>query len=237
MADDLQQAAKRVSRAIERARYKPRIFVPILTADPDPEDGITLYLDPNGNLRSMVEGTIYQYSKTTVTAASGSFASDPQPELFEKTYAAVWARAFCDLHGAEDTTFPGYGDDPANTHGYRRIMIGLPDATIRADTAGATIDAVTLTFTNTDAFAEQVTLHVGWHAQTATPASYTATRADTVLIDAPKVGVVSQQVDETFGTALRDDLYRGLTIEQPPGNINAGTIDWAATSITIAYTV
>src|SRR5215216_4252279 len=103
MADELIAAAKQVSRAIERARYKPRDLIPVLEDDPDVDDGITLWMDPNGNLRSYgPDGTKYQYAKTSVTAASGAFPSDPLPELFEETYLAVWARAFCDTHGAED---------------------------------------------------------------------------------------------------------------------------------------
>jgi hypothetical protein len=238
MAHDVNKAGEQVSAAIQRAKYKPRDTIPVLTAHPDVEDGITLYLDPNGNLRAMApDGSIYQYTKTTLTSPSGSFPADPMPEMFTATYAAAWARAFCATHGVESVPFPGYGDDPTNTHGYRKIMIGFPSATIQTDLAGATIDDVELGITNVDAFVPQVTLHIGWHDQTSAPTAYSATRAETVQIEVPRVGHVWAPVDDVFGTALRDNLYDGITIEQPGGFTDSGAIDWAATEIRINYTV
>lgn len=238
MADELIHAAKAVSRAIERTRYKPRHSPPVLESDPVFEDGITLWMDPNGNLRSFApDGTKYQYAKTSVTAASGSLPADPMPEMFEQTYAATWGRAFCDTHGLEVAPFPGYGDDLATTHGYRKIMIGFDSATIQTDLAGATIDMVELSFTNVEAYADTVSLHVGWHDQTAAPSVWSAVRADTAILEYPRAGQLWTQVDDTFGTALRDNLYDGLTIEQPAGYVNSGAIDWAATQIRISYTV
>jgi hypothetical protein len=238
MADELANAAKLVSRAIERARYKPRDLIPILEDDPDFNDGITMWFDPDMNLRSYgPDGTKYQYAKTAVTAASGSLPSDPLPELLEGTYSAVWGRAFCDTHGVEDVPFPGYGDDLATTHGYRKIMIGFDSATIQPDLAGATIDTVELSFTNVEAYADQVSLHVGWHQQTVAPAAWSAVRADTAILEYPRAGQLWSRVDDTFGTGLRDSLFTGLTIEQPAGYVNAGAIDWAATQIRITYTV
>lgn len=237
MADDPQVVARQLSGAIQKARRPVRHSIPVLEDDPDVEEGISLYLDPNGNLRSIVDGVTYQYNKTATTTASGTFSSDPMPEMFEQTYSAAWARVFCAAHGVESPTFTGYGDDPANTHGYRKIMIGLPDATIRADTAGAVIDDVELSFTNVDAFASSVVLHIGWHDVTAAPTVWSATRAETELIEVPKVGPVWWPVDDVFGTALRDNIYKGLTIVQPAGLIHSGAIDWSATQIKITYTV
>lgn len=238
MGQDVRKAGEQVSAAIQRAKYKPRDTIPVLTAHPDVEDGITLYLDPNGNLRAMApDGTIYQYTKTAVTAPSGSFPADPMPEMFTATYSAAWARAFCDTHGVENVPLLGYGDDPANTHGYRTIMIGFPSATIQTDLAGATIDDVELSITNVDAFLPQVTLHIGWHDQTSAPTIYSATRAETVEIEVPKAGQIWTPLDDVFGEALRDNLYDGITIEQPRGLANSGSLDWTATQIRIDYTV
>lgn len=238
MGYDPQSVARQLSGYIQKAKRPLRHSIPVLAADPVFADGITLWMDPAGNLRSFApDGTKYQYAKTTVTAASGSFPADPQPELFEQTYSASWARAFCNTHGAEDGALLGYGDDPSGGHGYRKVMIGLPAATIVTDLTGATVDDVTLTLVNADAYADDITIHVGWHNQTSAPAVYSATRSETVLIEAPKVGRVSTILDDVFGTALRDNLYKGFTIEQPTGFINGGAIDWAATTITIAYTV
>lgn len=238
MSDELIRAAKQVSRAIERVRYKPRDLIPILEDDPDYEDGITMWFDPNMNLRSYgPDGTKYQYAKTSVTAASGSFPSDPLPELAEATYSAVWGRAFCDTHGVEDVPFPGYGDDIATTHGYRTIMIGFDANAIQTDLAGATIDTVELSFTNVDAYTDQVSLHVGWHMQTVLPSAYSAVRADAAVLEYPRAGQLWSRVDDAFGFGLRDGLFKGLTIEQPAGYVNSGAIDWAATQIRIAYTI
>lgn len=238
MADELIQAAKQVSRAIERARYKPRDLIPILEDDPSFNDGITMWFDPNMNLRSYgPDGTKYQYAKTAVTTPTGSFPSDPLPEMREATYSAAWGRAFCYTHGAEDTPFPGYGDDLATTHGYRTIMIGFDSASIQADLAGATIDTVELSFTNVEAYADQVSLHVGWHDRTAVPSAWSAVRADAAILEYPRAGQLWSRVDDAFGVGLRDNLFDGLTIEQPAGYVNSGAIDWAATQIRISYTI
>lgn len=238
MGQDSNKAGELVSAAIQRVKYKPRHSIPVLESDPVFADGITLWMDPNGNLRSFApDGTKYQYSKTAVTAASGSLPSDPMPEMFTQTYSAAWAVGFCDTHGVENVPFPGYGDDPANTHGYRTIMIGFPSSTIQTDLAGATIDDVAINITNVDAFLPQVTLHIGWHDQTTAPAFYIATRAETVEIEVPKAGQIWVPLDDVFGEGLRDNLYDGITIEQPRGWGNSGSLEWSATQIRIGYTV
>lgn len=202
-------------------------------------------MDPNGNLRSWApDGTKYQYAKTAVTAASGTLPVDPQPETLVQTYDAQWAATYCDLHGLE-TGSPGlwYGDAPDASHLARKIMIGLPDATIRTDTNGATIEKVELIATNLDAYADLVALYWGLHNVTGSaPATYSATRTDCYIGQWPRVGSEVggsgkyRDVHTGIGTLLRDNAAKGLTIDQPSDVGNAGQIDWTSVKLRITYT-
>jgi hypothetical protein len=242
------RAADQLGKLLGRGRRPTRsVHIPVLQPDPPFSSGINLWLDPAGNLRSYgPDGTKYQYTKTTVTANSGSFPADPQPETKQTIYDAQWAATYCDTHGLETGT-PGlwYGDDRDGLHLGRKLMIGLPDATIRSDTAGGVIEKVDITATNLDAYADSVSLHWGLHNVTGSaPATYSAVRKDGYIGTWPKVGFDAssggtryRNVHVGFGTMLRDNTAKGFTIDQPGGWGGAGILDWTSVKIRITYTV
>lgn len=246
-ADEQARSAQRraqdqLAAILKKGRRPQRsVGVPVLQPDPPFSQGINLWMDPAGVLRGYrPDGTKMQYATTTVTANSGTFPADPQPETLVKTYAVDWGRSFCDLHGVE-TGSPGvwYGDDPTGAHVRRKVMLGLPDATIRTDLAGATIDTVELSASNLDGYSSTVTLHWGLHNVDAVPASYSAMRADALVDVWPKVGTGEtwRPAHVAFGMWLRDNEAKGLTIDQPAGVGYAGLIDWTSVKLRIAYTV
>jgi hypothetical protein len=184
---------------------------------------------------------MYQYTKTTVTANSGSFPADPQPETKQVIYAADFGQTYCDTHGVETGT-PGiwFGDSPDGAHVGRKIMLGLPEATIQADLAGATIEKVELSASLLDAFTSTVYLHWGLHAQATAPGAYSAYRKDVFLDYWPKAGPGDapwRQVHNAVGDWLRDNAAKGLTLDQPSGPGNSGLLDWTSVKIRVTYTV
>jgi len=229
---------------LRKGRRPQRASIPVLAVDPPFESGITLWLDYAGNLRSwtMQAGvpTKSQYTKTTVTANTAAPPADPQPATLTKTYAVDWAQSYCDVHGVETGT-PGvwYGDSFDGAHLARKIMLGLPDATIRADLAGATIEKVELTASNLDAGQSQVYLHWGLHNQDTAPGAYSAMRRDAHLDYWPRAGAGDapwRRVHTAFGEWLRDNAAKGLTIDQPGGAGNSGQLDWTSVRLRITYT-
>lgn len=246
-AEELQLRATRraqdeISKMLRKGRRPQRSArIPVLAADPPFEQGINLWMDPDGNLRSYgPDGTKYQYAKTAVTAASGSLPADPQPETLTKTYAADWGQSYCDVHGVETGT-PGvwYGDSLDGAHLARKVMLGLPDATIRADLAGATIDRVELAASNLDAAQSLVYLHWGLHNEDTAPGAYSAMRKDAHVDYWPRAGggdAPWRRVHNAFGEWLRDNAAKGLTIDQPGGAGNSGQLDWTSVQIRITYT-
>lgn len=242
MVRAMQRAQDRAARLIKKGRRPQRsVRIPVLEADPPFSQGINLWMDPNGNLRSYgPDETKYQYGKTAVTAASGSFPADPQPETLQKAYATDWGQTYCDVHGVETGT-PGvwYGDSVDGAHRGRKIMLGLPDATIRSDLAGATIQRVELTAANLDAAASNVFLHWGLHNEDTAPSVYSAMRKDAYLDYWPRAGPGAapwRVVHNAFGEWLRDNVAKGLTIDQPNGSGNSGLLDWTSVQIRITYT-
>lgn len=237
-SDELRSAAQSVAKAIKKVRKPPQSQVPWVTEDPAFAEGINVWMHTDGGLRFYdATGAVYEVTKTAggTTTSSTGFPADPEPALFVQTYVAQWARTFCNLHGVETGAGLWYGDDPMGAHAGRRIMIGLPDATIRTDTAGATIDNVELFMINLDAYQIPVAVHFGLHAQTSAPATFSAVWRDGAVLNFPSTEW--QTVHPVlFGEMLRDDQARGLTIEQPPGFVNAGQIDWATVAIRISYT-
>lgn len=237
------RAADQLAQTLRRGRRPQRSTrIPVLSSDPAFKVGINLWMDPNGNLRSYgPDGTKYQYGKTAVTAASGSFPADPQPVTAVKTYAVDWGQTYCDTHGVETGT-PGiwYGDSVDGAHVGRRIMLGLPDATIRTDLSGATVERVELYASNLDAAMPQLDLHWGLHNQDTAPGAYEAMRKDAHIGRWPKAGPGDapwRRIHVAFGDWLRDNAAKGLTIDQPSGPGFSGLLDWASVQIRITYTV
>lgn len=237
-----QRAADQLGKIMRRNKRPQRsVRIPVFTSTPAFKLGVNLWLDPDGNLRSYgPDGTVYQYTKTTVTAHSGSLPADPQPETLTKTYAADWGQTYCAIHGVETGT-PGiwYGDSFDGAHVGRKIMLGFPDSTIRTDTAGATIEKVELTANNLDAAQANVYLHWGLHNSDTAPGSYAAMRKDAYLNYWPRVGpgdAAWRRVHRAFGEWFRDDAAKGLTMDQPAGAGNSGQLDWASVKLRITYT-
>jgi hypothetical protein len=234
-----QRAQQQLAQVLKGLRSPKRQTIPWLPADPPFNAGIHLWMLWDGRLRGYrPDATIMEYPTGTPGASSGgSFPSDPQPALFQTTYAAAWAKTFCDTHGAETGTTNGYGDAANGGHVNRQLMIGLPDSTIRTDLAGAVIRAVELRFLNVDAYGGTVTLHVGVHMQTSSPSDYSEVVLDAAQLEYPKVGYGEEwrPVSPAFGRWLRDDTARGLSIHQPAGAPNGGAIDWAQTQIRVSF--
>jgi hypothetical protein len=235
VSDELRAAAKAVSGAVKKAKRPPQWQIPWLEADPAFDEGISLWhLAPNRIRGYNPDGTKYELGTTTLGSSTGSsLPADPEPADYTTTYSAQWGQTFCDLHGVETGGGIWFGDSPGGDHAGRKIMIGLPDSTIRTDLTGADIDLVELKMIVLDAYQKPVTVHLGLHAQTSAPSTYSAVQKDAQLLDYPNAEW--QKIHPAFGRWLRDDYGRGLTIDQPSGFINAGQLDWASVQIRFTY--
>lgn len=223
-------------------RAKRTIGVPFLTDDPPFASGINMWIHTDGGLRWYdAEGNVFEATKTAggTTSSSTGFPADPQPVTTRTAYEAQWARTFCDQHGVETGSALWYGDSADGAHTGRKVMIGFDDATIRSDLSGATVEQVELHMLNLDGHASRLQVHWGLHNRTATPSGYSAVWADAAVLEWPQSGAGEEwrDVSAGVGVMLRDDLAKGLTIDQPPGFLNAGQFDWASVELRITYTV
>ncbi len=239
-------AAKRFANKLRtidgRARQyrSPGLMLPILAADPDPDEATNMWMLADGRLRvRMPDGTVMQASLTVTGSPTSTVAlpADPSPERYEKIYTATWARTFCTLHGVETGPSLGYGKDAQ--HGNRQAMIGFSTATIAADLAGAVIRSVELSMLNTAAWDPTgVDVSFGAHNQTTSPASFLATRRNVFTDHWPTVGAGDEwrRAPDWYGRALRDGLAAGITIDQPPGLPFTGEFAPASIQLRISFT-
>lgn len=221
--------------------------IPTRSTNPAADTGIDLWLDgATGQLRArLANGKIVRFAPVTATAsgatppkpaASGGSAKQKPPDVPKVTrtrsYDSGWAASWCPRHGWEagaDLRY-GYYD---GTHGERRVMIGLPDAAIRADLAGAAIVKVEVYLANIDSYSHAgVDISLGGHNNTNRPDDYTGvvrrgvTRRHFGENDAKFV-----TVDTWFGVKLRDNDIKGLLVDQPSTARNLyGAISGAGSS-------
>lgn len=166
--------------------------------------------------------------------------TDTAPKRYRKVYSPTWARTFCPEHGVETGGQLRYGTFAGSAHGNRRIMIGLDDATIRADLAGAAIRRTEIHLLNTDSWDYSgITIHFGAHNRSAAPAAYSTVRRNVWDDHWPHTGDGKfwRRTSDWFGRALRDNTIKGLTIHQPSdANGYYGEIDWSTFRLAIEYT-
>lgn len=232
--------------AVEIRRMQARITtlergglrIPILDADPAADDPTTLWMFNDGRLRGRdAEGRVREWATTTPGATT---SGDPKPavltpHLHATVYSATGLQCYCPVHGKED---PLYFGQESSTHGERLVMVFLDDATIRADLAGATVQQVEMSARTLQAFgAAGVDIAWGAHAEAAEPATYKQ-KYEAVWTDHwPQVGGDDwRTMPNWFGVSLRDDVIRGLVVNQPStSNLYFGRLD-STLSLRITYT-
>lgn len=224
-----------------------------LASAPAASTGINVYHHASSDTLRVrrPDGTWAVYNPSTVSAQTGQTApgstttqnkqADSQPTTKRKTYSASWGRAFNDVRGPEDAGNLYYGRWDS-TWGERRIMLGLPDAAIRADLAGASIQKVELHLRNVDSYAfAGIEIYFGGHNQSAKPGSYSSVREQIFHDHWPHSGTGATwrggSGDITwFGKKLRDNVIKGITVNQPSGSRSYyGQLDWSSFQLRITY--
>jgi hypothetical protein len=248
-----EQTARRMARTLRRFRDDARqsrsqgLVIPTLDADPPTDDPTVMWRFEDGRLRvrradgGVDEFTPVGYSGSTGTGSSGTPKPvDPEVKERVKTYSATWGRSMCPQHGPESGSALYYGLYAAQYHGQRRVMLGFDDATIRADLAGSTIRKVELRFHNTHAYYNNgVDVRIGGHKKDTPPGGYSSVRERVFTGHWPKTGGDTwKRVPDWFGRSLRDDVIRGLTINQGTDAVAFyGAMSWGSAKLRITYTV
>lgn len=247
------QMARRFARKLRRIHDEARqirsqgLVIPTLDADPSPDDPTVMWRFEDGRLRvRRADGGVDEFTPSGYTGPTGSGSTgtpkpvDPTVEERVKTYSASWGRSMCPDHGPESGGSLYYGQYAAQYHGQRRVMIGLPDGTIRADLAGATIRKVEIRFSNTHAYYNGgVEVRLGGHKKDSPPGGYSSVRERVFTGHWPKTGGDTwKRVPDWFGRALRDDVIRGVTINQGTDAVAFyGAMAWDSFKIRVTYTV
>lgn len=236
-----QQTARMLQRAIRATKKSAGLVVPFLNADPAVGDPTNFWAFMDDRIRiRQPDGVIREIITTAPGSSTSAVAlpSEPDPQPFTLTYPATWARSFCTVHGAEDSSTLWYGPDPQGVHGVRTIMVGFADATIRSDLGGAVVRRVELFMSNVDGTQQIIPVTFGAHKRSSSPAAFSAVRRDVWTGEWPKVGDGGwRDLPVAVGRWLAADVAEGLTIQQPDGVMFAGLMSWTSVQLRITGTV
>lgn len=245
----VERAAERLADLLAKIDKQARAIrsvglqVPVLEADPPADSPTRMWILEDGRLRWRTAAGVVK--EATLATPGGTTSGTPKPAnpvvtRYRKTYKATWAQTYCAAHGQEGGGGNLHYGNRANEHGERRIMVGFDDTQIRADTAGSVIEKVSLRAINADAFGSRVEICWGGHKHSTAPSSYSAVRKNAYRGSWPKSGwggglVPWRTIPKLFGTALRDDTIRGLTVDQPAGVTYSGQINWPSIELAVVY--
>lgn len=148
----------------------------------------------------------------------------PKPPVIRRyTHVSVWsaddANCYCPEHGVESALY--YGRWSA-VHGERRLMFGFDATAIRAAlTTAGVILKVELKVTNVHSYANSgINIYWGAHNVDTLGASFSQRYKPFWNSRWPKVGGGTWRAAPVWiGTAFRDGLIRGLTVDQPSGAV------------------
>lgn len=255
--DEAAEARRAAERGADRLAAKLRglgeqakatrstgLRVPEQDADPAAGEPTNLWLMADGRLRSRtLDGIVHEYPPATAAGSATSTKpkpADTAPTRKQRIYDASWAKTYCPVHGVEGGGNLRYGRFDG-THGERRIMFGLPDATIRADLANSTIRAVDLHLRNTDSWAYSgIEIAFGGHNRSAQPAGFSAVRRNVWTGHWPASGDGAYWRSGLeliwFARMLRDDVIKGITVDQGSSITRYGELDWSTLRLRVTYT-
>ncbi|HEU5032695.1 MAG TPA: hypothetical protein VFV01_47785 [Spirillospora sp.] len=225
-----------------------------LASTPAASTGIDFWVGTGGTFHvRQADGTVLNFQPTNLhTSTSGGGSTDgggtttktkqvdTAPKTYRRTWDASWGRIICPVHGVELGSHLRYGRYDS-THGERRIMIGLPDADIRSSLAGAKVKKVELHMVNTDSYSHSgIEVYFGGHNQSGPPNGYSSVREQVVHGHWPESGGGTYWRSNSdmlwFGQRLRDNVIKGLTINQPSGSLSYyGEMAWASVRLRITY--
>jgi len=228
-----------------------RPLLPTFAADPAVATGWRFWLrGSDAALRArLANDTVVTFTPSAGgSAADGGTGStgnrvstDPKPahsqqRVHREVYSATDAKCYCPVHGVEG---PLYYGRYSSTHGERRVMFDLPDATIRSDLDGAVVRKAELRVRNLHSYQNSgVDIHFGGHKSGSLPGSFSQSYNNVWSGHWPKVGGDTwREIPKWFGQALRDDKIRGLTIDQPSTSVSYYGLVHAGLDLRITYTV
>jgi hypothetical protein len=193
--------------------------LPTFAVAPVVSTGWRMWLDgATGAIKTrLANDTIKTYSADAAGGSSdgGSAPGPGAPVTNVSTWSADDANCYCPEHGIETALY--YGRWSA-THNERRLMFGFDATAIRnAITANGVILKVEMRVTNLHSNPNSgVYITWGGHNIDNLPGSFSQRYANVWKSKWPKVGGYTWRVMPVwFGTAFRDGLIRGLTVDQP----------------------
>lgn len=240
-----------VDEFLPATQYRPAL--PTFASAPSIASGWRIWARTDGTLQFRLADdsiiTLGAGGSSSGTGGEGSTGSgssgtpkpaDPKVVKRVKTYSAAWGRSMCPVHGPEQGGSLYYGRW-SSTHGQRKVMLGLPDGTIRSDLSGATIRSVEFHFRNDHAYSHAgVEIKMGGHNKSSAPGGYSSVRENVFRGHWPKSGEGKywRPAPTWFGEALRDGNIRGFTINQRSDSVgHYGAMAWGTFKVRITYTV
>lgn len=229
--------------------YRPAL--PTFASDPAVSTGWRMWLNGStGALKArLASDTVKTYSADGAggssdggTPAPGSGTSTvPKPAVVRRythvsTFSADDANCYCPIHGLEGALYYGRF---SSTHNERRLMFGFDATAIRnAITAQGWIYKVEMRVTNLHSYANSgINIYWGGHNVDNLGGSFSQRYARVWASKWPKVGGRTwRTMPIWFGTAFRDGLIRGLTVDQPSSSISYYGLLKSDLQIRITYT-
>lgn len=193
-------------------------------------DHAGIWVGGTGTLRiQRADGTWWTYTADSGTASTASpdrsgTSTVPKPTALKThQHRAVWSAnqtgCYCPRHGREGKLYYGRW---SGTHNERRVMYGFNDSNIRSTLSGAVVRKVEMRVKNLHAYSHGgIYVHWGGHNSATLGGTFHQSYRNVWKDHWPKVGGDSwRAMPRWFGTALRDNKIKGLTIDQPSGGVS-----------------
>lgn len=223
-----------IRRMAEEANRRS-LVIPVLNTDPPVTDPTNIWMFPDGRLRARhlnPAGTAFIIREWVPTAAGSSTsatapaATPPVATTNQGSWAATWSQSYRQSGAARTDagqTLLYYGSSGDAFNGRNQSLMGFDYATIAAELAGSTINAVYLTMTNIHAWYNSgVDVYFGIHNYTAEPATWAGggiprSRIVHHHFGKPQTRTVNMPLE--FATAIRDGWGKGIALEAPSSSV------------------
>lgn len=234
--DRLVAEIKALRDEVASLRRRPPI-IPVLEADPDPADPLTLWYLFDGRLRGRIPGgglveyafSTHSHPGVTGSPAGGGSSTVPAPapayvpQSRRLVVAADWLQSYNKGGSQQRSTDSLYYGRVDSYNGEQMSMIHFPGlSALAAGPAGTRIAAVYFTLTNQHTYNNSgAELRLGLHNNATKPSAFAENYWQPIKVRAYKTGYTrygaltqEYKLPNYVGERMRDGLAQGITLSQ-----------------------
>lgn len=218
-----------LERRVSEANNRP-MRIPLLSEDPPETDPTTIWMFPDGRLRMRHRNTadtawVYREWVATAPGSDTSVTAPAAPVVVPTTqqvmHLATWTESYQqDGDARTDTNNLYYGSSGSDSYnGKQQSLIGFDYATIAAQLAGSTINAVSLRLQNLHSWYNAgVNIYFGIHNFTSQPTDWAGGGIPLSKHVNHRFAKTQERIVTlplVFAQAIRDGTGKGIALEAP----------------------